>query len=94
MAELFSDKEYDTILDNGTICNYYFWPDDFYGSALKEIRQNPGLLANYKSNLIPVNKLDDYYKLGNIIVKVIYLPKMGIEENKKIVEFQVINKKN
>ena len=92
MAAMFSDREYDVILDDGTVCNYYKLPDGFLKSNFNEIRNSPGLLANYASRLIKAHDVDDCFKTGSFILKVVYMPKMEIDLDKRIIHFQLIEK--
>jgi uncharacterized protein len=89
MGKLFSDPEYDMVLPDGTICNYYSIPGDLFKSEMLNKFIHPDFREIYNSYMVKLSdpKVND--KLGHRIIKVSYLPQMEIGQMKLFLNAEI-----
>ena len=82
MGRLFSNPEYDLVLPDGTICNFYSIEGNISPSELQKKFANPDFRSKYSPYLLKLNDPRISADSASRIVTVHYIPQMGTEQGK------------
>lgn len=91
MGSVFNNPELDIGIDAGLICNYYKFPNWFNNKNIEKVLL--GLEPKYKkeSFIISKNEINNWIqKPHDKIIKAINIPKMEVNGNKTLIDWQVI----
>jgi len=91
MGQIFIDPEYDIMLDDGVVCNYYCIPDNLYTDDLKKRIQNPEFRNLLRPYLIKANDPERLKLCRKKMLEVSYIPQMEINQRKNFLGIKVIN---
>lgn len=82
MGALFNNPEYDLVLSDGTICNFYFVPPTMTLFEMQIDLDNPDLRNKLNSYMLKLN--DPMIKNDSVarIIKAFYIPRMGTDQDK------------
>jgi len=93
MGSFFNNPEYDIELDDGLICNYYEFPDWFKHSNIEEVLLNSYSKYNRDSFIRLKNEVAScLQKSTNKLVQATYVPKMEVNGEKILLDWQVMNR--
>lgn len=91
MGKVFNDPDYDIVLEDGTICNYYRIPNKLFCSALLRDLANPGFRDSIKQYLLCLNKLVPFQSSDFKIILASYVPQMEIGQVKTLINAKIIS---
>jgi hypothetical protein len=89
-GKIFNDSEYDLIMPDGTINNYYRITHEFITNYLDSNLMNEKTLENLIPYRIKINKLDISHSTDFVILLASYIPKMEIGHKKVLIKLELI----
>jgi len=81
-GQIFSNSDYDIFMKDGTICNYYYFPNKIYENEFMNNLSNPNFCASSKKYLIHKNKLKKFIDSNKKLIKITYIPQMELNQDK------------
>jgi uncharacterized protein len=90
MGKVFNNPEYDFLMTDGTICNYHTTPDGVKIEDIQEQLQNLEFSSLLNKHKIKLTELNEKQSTGLKIIKISYVPKMGIGQEKTFIECSII----
>ena len=82
MGKIFNNQDYDIMLEDGIICNYYKIPSEKCTDDLEKRIRNPEFRKGLESYLIKSAELANIKSSGCRIIKVSFIPQMEIGQEK------------
>jgi len=90
MGKIFCDPEYDLMLEDGTICNYYDIISEIDADELKKILSDRKFPAELMTQRIKTADMAGIRKDGHKIIKASYIPKMEVNRGKILLGISII----
>lgn len=91
MAGIFDDPDYDILLDDGIVVNYFLVPDKIVTGELNGSLKNPQFIKGLRHNPIRTKDIGEAMVPGNRIIKVFFIPRMNIFQGKIPLKAEVVN---
>lgn len=89
MGKIFNTPEYDIMLEDGIICNYYRIPSEYYTDDFAKKISNAEFRRRLKPFLVKSNELAHLQSAGYRIIKVSFIPQMEIDQEKMFLEVSI-----
>lgn len=82
MGKLFNNPDYDLVLPDGTICNFYSVPETMTSFEFQMRSAKPDFRGRYSSFMLKINDPVINEDSGDGFIKVFYIPQMGTDQDK------------
>lgn len=91
MAGIFDDPDYDILLDDGIVVNYFLVPDKIIKSDLNGSLKDQQFVKALRYNPIRTKDVGEAMIPGHRIIKVFFIPRMNIFQGKIPLKAEVAN---
>ena len=90
MGNIFNDPVYDTMMKDGTVCNFYCFPKDFHENNLEDKLLDPDFCSSCRPYLITKKSIKDSLYADNKLIRISYVPQMELNRKKILLEVKEI----
>jgi len=88
MAKVFTDPEIDFIMEDGVVCNFYYFPEVKNSEEILPSMPTPDFPEKFKSYIVQKKDVEGIDEVLGTIIRATYIPQMEVNQKKILIDLQ------